>query len=77
MNPDVKSAIRVVIINAGDTMLIKTTHDDAQTHFFIGFSDHDDTQQDHNVTAIYYKIWAVNTGNTMLKDLLNKKSVIK
>jgi len=77
VNLDVKFVIRVVIINVGDTMLIKTTHDDAQMHFFIGLSDTDDTKQDHDVTTIYYKIWAINTGNTMLKDLFNKKSIIK
>ena len=77
MNLDVKCAIHVVIINVGDTMLIKTTHDDAQMHFFIGLPDTDDTKQDHDVTTIYYKIWAINTGNTMLKDLFNKKSIIK
>ena len=73
MNPGVKSAILVAIINVGDTMLIKTTHDDAQMHFFIGLSDDDDTQQDHDVTTIYYKIWAMNTGNKMLNSQFLKK----
>ena len=54
-------------------MLIKTTHDDTHTHFFIGFSDNDDTQQDHDVTTIYYKIWAINTGNKMLNTAFFKK----
>jgi hypothetical protein len=60
----------------GDTMLVKTTHDDAQMHFFIGFSDIDDTQQDHDVTTIYYKIWAINTGNKMLNSPFLKKQAM-
>ena len=75
MNQDVKFAIHVDIINVGDTMLIKTTHDDAQMHFFIGLSDVDDTQQDHDVTMIYYKIWAMNTGNKLLNTPFMKKQV--
>ena len=55
-------------------MLIKTTHGDLSDHHFISFSDDDDTIQDHEVTAIYYKIWAINTGNKMLKDVNLKKT---
>ena len=74
MNPDVKYAMYADIINAGDTMLIKTTYDDGiKTHFFIGLSDISDTQQDHDVTTIYYKIWAINTGNKMLQTVNVKK----
>lgn len=53
-------------------MLIKTTHDDV-TQFFIGFLNDDDTQQDYDITTIYYKIWAVNTGNIMLNTMFTKK----
>jgi hypothetical protein len=63
----------VATINVGDIMLIKTTHDDAQMHFFIGLSDADDTKQDHDVTMIYYKIWAMNTGNKILNTPFLKK----
>ena len=73
MNQGVKSAIHVAITNVGDIMLIKTTHDDAQMHFFIGLSDADDTKQDHDVTMIYYKIWAMNTGNKILNTPFLKK----
>lgn len=48
-------------------MLIKTTHDDVDNHFFVSFSDESDTQRDQDITAIYYKVWAMNTN----KDLLN------
>jgi hypothetical protein len=73
VNPDVKYAMYADTINVGDTMLIKTTHDDTHTHFFIGLSDDDDTHQDYAVTTIYYKIWAINTGNKMLQTMNVKK----
>jgi hypothetical protein len=76
VNRDAKSAIHVAIINVDDNMMIKTTHDDAQMQFFIGFSDMDDTQQDHDVTTIYYKIWAINTGNKMLNSPFLKKQAM-
>lgn len=57
-------------------MLIKTTHDDAHMHFFMGFADDDDTQQDVDVTTIYYKTWAVNTGNKLLSTPFLKKQAM-
>lgn len=54
-------------------MLIKTTHDDLADHHFISFPDDDDTKQEHDITTIYYKIWAVNTGNRMLQSMNIKK----
>jgi hypothetical protein len=55
-------------------MLIKTTHDDLSDHHFISFQDDTDTQQDYDITKMYYKIWAINTGNKMLKTINVKKS---
>lgn len=55
-------------------MLIKTTHDDLLCHHFISFSDDTDTQQDHDITKMYYKVWAINTGNNMLKTVNSKKT---
>lgn len=54
-------------------MLIKTTHDDGQTHYFISFSDNDDTDHDHDMATIHYKTWAINTGNKMLNQPFVKK----
>jgi hypothetical protein len=54
-------------------MLIKTTCDSIDNHFFIGFSDESDTKQDHDITAIYYKIWAMNLVNDMPHAIFNKK----
>jgi hypothetical protein len=45
-------------------MLIKTTCDSIDNHFFIGF---------HDITAIYYKIWAMNLVNDMPHAIFNKK----
>jgi len=53
-------------------MLVKTTQDDTHMNFFIGLADITDTQQDHDITTIYYKIWAMNTGNKMLSTLFQK-----
>lgn len=58
-------------------MLIKTTKDDAEHHFFIGFSDIDDTEIDQSITAIYYKIWAINTANKMMGDMDKKQMVAR
>jgi len=55
-------------------MLIKTTCGDLSDHHFISFSDDGDTTQDHEVTAICYKTWAINTCNNMLKEMYIKKS---
>jgi len=57
-------------------MLIKTTHDDLLGHHFISFSDEADTQQDHDIAKMYYKVWAVNTGNNMIKSKNIKNGVI-
>lgn len=53
-------------------MLIKTTHD-LINHHFISFTDDTDTQQDHDITRMYYIIWAINTGNKMLQTVNIKK----
>jgi len=59
-------------------MLIKTTCDTDihKTHYFIGFSDNGDSKHDYDVTQIYYKIWAMNTGNIMLITMMNKKPMV-
>lgn len=49
-------------------MLIKTTKDNANTHYFISFPDADDTKIDFGVTKILYKIWAINTVNLMINE---------
>jgi len=71
----VKYVIRVDIISVTN-MLIKTTKDDADQHFFIGLNDVDDKRIDHDITIIYYRIWAINTANQMLKDFDPKGMVI-
>jgi len=55
-------------------MLIKTTHDNIENHFFMAYSEKDDTEQDYGVSKIFYKIWAINTSNKMLQPPNNKKS---
>lgn len=50
-------------------ILIKTTKDDANTHYFVSFPDLTDKQVDYDVTRIFYKIWAINTGKKMMEDL--------
>lgn len=55
-------------------MLIKTTKDDADHHFFIGFSDEGDSKIDQSITEIYYKTWAFTTGNQMMDAIDYKKS---
>lgn len=65
--------MRVDITNAGDTMLIKTTHDDGQTQYFVSFSDNDDTDHDHSMATIHYKTWAINTGSKMINQSFFKK----
>ena len=58
-------------------MLIKTTKDKEDHHFFLGFSDVDDKQIDHDVTTIFYKIWAINTSNDMFNMPFSKKLMAK
>jgi len=57
-------------------MLIKTTKDDADHHFFMGFSDKDDNKQDHSITEIYYKTWAFTTANQMMNLIITKKQEV-
>ena len=59
-------------------MLIKTTHDTDinKTHYFVGFSDDDDTDHDHAVTQIYYRTWAMNTGTIMLNLMMSNKPMV-
>lgn len=59
-------------------MLIKTTCDTDinNTHYFVGFSDISDNKHDHDMTQIYYKTWAMNTGNIMLRSMISKKPMI-
>ena len=49
-------------------MLIKTTHDDGNTQYFVSFSDNDDTDHDHSMAKIHYKTWAINTGTKMINQ---------
>jgi hypothetical protein len=54
-------------------MLIKTTKDDTNHQYFIGFSSDDDTQKDQAITEMFYKTWALNTGNKMLDIMFKNK----
>ena len=55
-------------------MLIKTTHDSIGNQFFMAYSGENDTEQDYNLSKIFYKIWVMNTSNKLLQPT-NKNEI--
>lgn len=47
-------------------MLVITTKDDINNHYFLSFEDEGDTKKDFDVTRIMYKTWVMNTSKDMM-----------